>query len=174
MSPILSHVSIYISLSHISAPLYISIISPHLISPSLSPHLSPHLSLSNQKESFLDINAGIYFVRGNERTRRVFQNMLDYILANPDVWDQSLMSCLVKRESPHQYLSNHDGLVYQTLIYYYYNYVHSLLYINFLSLSLSSLGWFIPPLLLTFSSSSSLFFLFIAHCCTYTGVIGKS
>lgn len=57
----------------------------------------------------MDINAGFYFVRGNERTRRLFQMMLDYILADATVWDQSLMSCLMKRESPVPYLSIRSG-----------------------------------------------------------------
>jgi hypothetical protein len=35
--------------------------------------------------------------------------MLDYILAFPEVWDQSLMACLMRRESPASYLNVRSG-----------------------------------------------------------------
>jgi len=41
----------------------------------------------------MDLNAGFYFVRGNERTRRLFQMMLDYILANPTVKSSTDPQC---------------------------------------------------------------------------------
>ena len=35
--------------------------------------------------------------------------MLDYILAYPEVWDQSLMACLMRRESPAAYMNIRSG-----------------------------------------------------------------
>ena len=51
----------------------------------------------------MDLNAGFYFVRGNERTRRLFQMMLDYILANPTVVTrlfQAPAAALLRRSPP--------------------------------------------------------------------------
>ena len=47
--------------------------------------------ISAHQENYMDLNAGFYWVRANERTNRLFGGMLAYLLANPSVWDQSLM-----------------------------------------------------------------------------------
>ena len=65
--------------------------------------------ISTHQENYLDLNAGFYWVQGNERNFRLFNGMLKYLLANPEVWDQSLMSCLMKRESPQPFLYLHAG-----------------------------------------------------------------
>ncbi len=47
--------------------------------------------ISVHQENYVDLNVGFYWVQANRRTERLFDGMLQYLLINPDVWDQSLM-----------------------------------------------------------------------------------
>jgi hypothetical protein len=56
---------------------------------------SKDVLISVHQENMLNLNAGVYFVKGNARTERLFRTMLDFILKFPETWDQVLSLLLL-------------------------------------------------------------------------------